>query len=36
MDLDPGNYALICLFPDPADNGAAHGGGGMLREGTMS
>jgi hypothetical protein len=36
MDLDPGNYALICFFPDPADNGTPHVLEGMLKEVTIS
>jgi hypothetical protein len=36
MDLDPGNYALLCFFPDPAKDGTPHVLEGMLKEITVS
>ncbi len=36
MDLAPGNYALLCFFPDPAKDGTPHVLEGMLKEITIS
>jgi len=30
LDLEPGNYALLCFFPDPNQGGAPHAALGMV------
>jgi uncharacterized cupredoxin-like copper-binding protein len=30
VDLEPGNYALLCFFPDPNSGGAPHAALGMV------
>ena len=36
LDLAPGNYMLICFFPDPAKQGLPHALEGMVKEFTVS
>ena len=36
MDLAPGNYILICFFPDPTKGHLPHALEGMIKEFTIS
>ena len=36
MDLAPGNYVLICFFPDPKKGNIPHAAEGMMKEFTIT
>lgn len=36
MDLEPGAYAIVCLIPDPTDQGIPHYQKGMIADVTVS
>ena len=36
MNLTPGNYMLICFFPDPKKGGLPHALEGMVKEFTIT